>query len=120
MRLAIPKTIGALIGAAALASAAQAQASSAEWGYISYITPASNGFVYFQSSGARTALPACADSSPNLAKRWAIDITTPSGQAQLATLLSAFGTKQPIYIYGLGTCPTSDPTEKVSFFHLGQ
>jgi len=111
------KILGPISVAVALMAWSSAQASDANWGYVSYITPAANGYVYFIQSGTRTSLPGCASSSQP--QRWVFDATTPAGQARLAVLLSAFGMHKQIYVYGLGSCIAGDTTENVNFFHTG-
>lgn len=110
------KRLGMAVFVAGLVLAPAAQASNAGWGYVSYVTPTADGYVYFQQSGARPGLPSCANTAQP--QRWGFNASTPAGQARLAVLLSAFGLHKQIYIYGSGSC--NDATELVDFFHTGE
>jgi hypothetical protein len=102
--------------ALASASASASQASNADWGYVSYINPTADGYVYFlHAATTRGVLPGCANAAQP--SRWGFNASTPAGQARLAVLLSAFGLNKKIYIYGSGSC--NDSTELVDFFHTG-
>ena len=110
------KILGLAAFAGMLMAASAACASNSDWGYVSYITPTADGYVYFQQSGARTpAPPGCANSGQP--QRWGFNAATPAGQARLSVLLSAFGLHKQIYIYGSNAC--NDATEVVDFFHTG-
>lgn len=92
----------------------QAQASDADWGYITAIYSTSNGAVLFNISGNRTALPSCQGTyAPT---RFAINASTPNGQTQLSVLMTAYALRKRINIHGLGSCTIWGDTETVDSF----
>jgi hypothetical protein len=105
-------TICALI---ASGTGAAAQASNADWSTIDYIFAMPNGAVMFLHAGVRT-LPAAPCQAAGLQNRWAFNASTPTGQAYLATLLTAYSLHKRIQIYGTGDCSAWGDTETVSYF----
>ena len=103
-----------LLAAGLILLPAAAPASTTQPGYVSTLNPLSNGTVVFNSSGARSAAPAC--QGANLPQRWAIDATTPTGQAKIAVLLTAYALHRQIQIVGLNACPNWGDTETVDYF----
>lgn len=104
----------ALLIGAMTCTASPAIAGNAGAGYISGLIIANNGVVLFNTSGVRTDKPACV--GPNLDTRWAIDASTPAGQAQLAMLLNAYNLHKRITVGGTHTCSAWGDTETVSIF----
>jgi hypothetical protein len=91
----------------------QAHAGTAIDVTISQLVPGMAGFTFIAAAGTRTAVPACAITLPNT---WAIDVTTPQGQAIAASIITAFSTRKKVYIGGLGTCPVFQPNAESVFF----
>lgn len=89
-------------------------ASETGLGMISDIFSSAVGLTAFNQGGTRTAKPACATQD-----RWAIDTTTPAGQAMTAMLLTAYTTNRPIRIDGTGTCTLDSQFETVLNLHIG-
>lgn len=71
------------------------------------------GYVIFYFEGARGPVPACATER----YRFALNVSTPGGRAQLAGLLTAYTTGKSINVYGTGDCSYWADTESVDFFH---
>lgn len=99
---------------ALLLASSNAYASTAQPGYISQIFAMANGVVMFSSSGARSTPPGC--QSAGVSQRWAIDATTPAGQAKVAALLTAYSLRKQIQIVGTGACPNWSDTETLDYF----
>jgi hypothetical protein len=91
-----------------------ANASSSGGGSISKLTPTSGGAFIFYQTGTRTTRPACSTQD-----RWAIDVSTNSGQALVAALLTAYSMGKQIAITGTGTCTVWEDTETVYNFETG-
>ena len=92
-----------------------AYASSGNGGYVSNIVFTGNSQVYFEQSGSRDAVPACAASAPS---RWAFDPSTIQGQAKLSILLTAYALHKQVYVSGTASCDTvSSDTETLFFFY---
>lgn len=94
-----PNIWGAALALSCLAIAAPANASSADQGYTSSILTTTDGRAFFEQNGIRTTRPACAT-----ATRWVIDVTTATGQAMLANLLSANAQNRKVFISGTSNC----------------
>ncbi len=78
-----------LAAAVALAlGAPAAYASNAGAGYITAVGTNVYGTTYFFRTGTRTGSPNCQNAS--LPDRWNFDSTTAAGQAQLATIMTAY------------------------------
>lgn len=105
-----------LVAALSLGNMSAAYASDAGAGIIQDIWAMPNGTILFNHAGARTGPPGCQNG--NTPKRWAIDGSTPAGQATLAALLTAYSLGKPIFIYGTGACPNWPDTETVSWFAI--
>lgn len=99
-KLVISYLIIATISSAATAGTA---ASGTITSTVSFPT---GPFIFYQN-GARTSPPACA----TIPTRWAIDVSTATGQAAEANILTAFATGQPIFVYGTGTCSVDGSSE---------
>lgn len=69
------------------------------------IVPGTNNNVFVTSTGVNSALPACA--APG--GRYVLDISTATGKAAYAALLSAKLTNNVVTLIGTNTC-TFDPT----------
>ena len=100
--------------AALLLGSSNAYASSAAPGYISQIFSMRNGVLMFSSSGTRSAAPGCQGAA--VPRRWAINASTPSGQAQAAALLTAYSLRKQIQIEGANSCDDWGDTETVNYF----
>jgi hypothetical protein len=87
----------ALIGAAMLAPSV-ATASSTTGGYVTGIYVNDIGAALIDVSGTRTTPPACSTSA------FAVSITTATGQAMLAQLLSAMHNKTRVNLVGSTNC----------------
>ncbi|WAC74965.1 hypothetical protein OU995_09835 [Roseateles sp. SL47] len=72
----------------------------------------SQGVVIFYVEGARNGAPACATEG----SRFALDVTTPGGKAQLAGILTAYAMGKPVNVYGTSACNLWGDTETVDFF----
>jgi hypothetical protein len=105
--------ITALTAAGSLsAGATPAFASDGSSGYITEILPTNGTAAFFIHGGTRTTPPACAAGS---GPRWVIDLSTPGGQAIMATILTAFSTNRPVHVVGTGTCALSPTDETVGY-----
>lgn len=83
---------------------------------LSGVYGTSIGAVLFSApSSNRTGIPTCGQSNPG---RWAIDASTPAGQAAVAVLLSAWAAKKQVWVNGTGTCSIWGDTETVSYFNI--
>lgn len=102
--------LAASIGISTSASA-QSTGATGPIGRIDMQT-AGGGKVIFYQGGNRSGVPACAS---NLNNRWAFDGTTPSGQATLSILLSAYMSGKSIQVVGMGTCSAWGDTETVNY-----
>lgn len=71
------------------------------------------GYVIFFIEGERGPTPTCAVER----MRFALNVSSPGGRAQLAGLLTAYSVGKPINVYGTGTCSYWGDTESVDFFH---
>lgn len=101
-------TSSALIGGSAHASATGPV-------LVTSVTPTNYGMVYFiHGPGVRSPAPSCGAANGT---RFAFNITTPSGQAMLSTLLTAFATHKPVTVMGTGSCDAAAAdTESVVYF----
>lgn len=82
-----------------LGTAAPALASNAGSTTATQVIAAIDGHVYFEGSQNRSARPDCATYT-----RWAIDITTPSGQAILSVLMTGIASGKTFNVAGQGIC----------------
>ena len=73
------------------------------------------GVVLVYTTGSRADIPACGATQP---ARFAIDSNTAQGKAQLAGLLTAFATKQPVVIVGTGDCSLGWGSETIDYFYV--
>ena len=89
-------------------------AGSAAPGPLSDVYVMSNGKAIIYTTGSRSSPPACATQVP----RFAIDATTPTGKAQLATLLTAFASGKTVEFSGTGTCGNWGDTESVDYLRV--
>ena len=94
-----------------------AHASFTQPGYVTSVQPMYNGVVFIKHDGVRSTPPACQSGAEPI--RWAIDATTPAGQAKLATLLTSYALHKPLLIVGLDSCPDWSDTETISYFYTG-
>ena len=108
MKLLLP-----IVLAVAGVSGTVAQASDAGPGLVHNLYVMENGVVLFHLTGARTSPPTCGAPYP---ARWAFDSTTPTGQAKMSLLLTAYSSQKPVAIHGTSTCPHWGDTESVSHF----
>jgi len=74
-----------------------------------------NGALLFstKSGNARSNLPACASTT---SERWAIDASTPAGQAAAAVLLTAWTQHKRVWVTGKGVCTIWGDTETIEHF----
>jgi len=115
-RLIAAKAVQAIMMTGALV-ASPALAGSAGPGVVTRITgvPASTPpTILFYTNGPRTSAPACA----TMTDRWVIDVSTPSGQAAAAIVISAQAQGKTIYVTGTGTCSIWTDTETVNFLDV--
>lgn len=70
--------------------------------YVTMIGVNIYGTAFFFHSGTRSNVPTCQSSS--FPDRWNFDATTPTGQAMLATLLSAYHAHKLLTVDGTGSC----------------
>lgn len=87
----------------------QALASSSGFGTITELVVNREGRVFFNTTGDRSARPACAPFA-----RWVIDGSTPKGQASVAILISAHMSNKKVYINGTGGCEDWGEAESVA------
>lgn len=106
----------ACAGLAIIAASTPASASSSvSPGYVLHITTYSYGLVTFEHSVDRTTAPSCQlASAPRI---WEIKTDTATGQAMLASLLTAYSLHLPISVIGKGTCQPNGGTEDVDYFY---
>ena len=102
-----------IVAAAALAlSVGPADASNVQGGYVTGFATLGSNITLVFTDGARATPPAC--SNPNYANRWALDATTPQGQATLSVLLTARALHEHIYLEGTGTCSVLGDSETIN------
>ena len=99
---------------AGIAAAAPASASDASPANPTSLFAMGSGAVLFSQSGSRTATPTC----HTISQRWAIDASTPAGQARLSVLLTAFALHKQIAVHGAGICSVWPDTETVDYFYV--
>lgn len=116
MRVSKFRALAASLIAGMMALASPAQASQAQAGYISGVFGTYNGAVLFNTSGVRTAAPAC--QGPGTAQRFSIDANTLGGQAMLSVFLNAWAQHKQIVVVGAGACNLWGDTESVAFFTI--
>ena len=93
-----------------------AHASNAGPGRIHNVHAMPNGVILFYLEGPRDAPPTCGSGQPT---RWALDGSTPAGQARLSLLLTAYSSQKQVSVRGTSTCPDWLDTETVSYFMTG-
>lgn len=93
-------------------SATSAIAGTSGLGAITLFTavPSSSNPFFFYTNGARSGGAACA----TITNRWVIDVSTPSGQATVALVLSAQAQGRSVSVTGTGNCAVWSDTETVS------
>lgn len=96
--------------------ATNSEASNASWGYVNSVFAASNGAIIFNTTGARTAPPACQNAT--VPQRFVLDASTVAGQAQVAVLLNAKIQNKQIYVYGAGGCTIWGDSETVTLIQI--
>lgn len=89
------------------------QAGGASMGQVTGVL-AHNGGYFFNSTGVRSAAPACASA----VNRWVINTGTPQGQAIAATLLTAQSMRKRVIVNGTGNCAVWPDTETVEYILL--
>ncbi|MFK0298748.1 hypothetical protein ACIQTU_05970 [Brevundimonas sp. NPDC090276] len=94
--------------AAVTAFAVPAMASQASMGTVYGVMAHDTGNAFFYQTGTRTTRPTCATED-----RWVFGIATPTGQAMMATLLTAYATGRNVTIQGTGVCSVWPDTETV-------
>ena len=67
----------------------------------------------FQTNGGHPNAPACATTG-----RWAVDVTTPAGQAMWSTVLTAYSQNRPVTVGGTGQCNVWGDSETVQWVQL--
>ena len=101
----------------ALLSISPAHASSISNGRIKGFetvgTPSGHVVFVFIQGSRINGTPAC--SNPALPDRWALDPTTPMGQATYSLLLTARAMNEPITIYGWGGCDLASDAETIIY-----
>jgi len=101
-----------LAGVMAL-GASTATASNANFGAVNSVIAFPQGIVLFNTNGVRTPRPAC--QSPSVPTRWAIDATSPKGQAVVTALFFAKQNGKAVYVNGSGVCDVLADTETVGY-----
>lgn len=102
-----------LMAATGALTVTQAHAGTETNATIAQLVPSASGFTFITSGGVRTSPPSCA--AP-LLTTWAVDVTTPQGQAIVATVITAYSMGKKIYISGTGSCPSFQPNGESVFF----
>lgn len=93
------KHLTIFLGMAMLSSAAFATGS--QYGAVrSIVVRASDGLVYFYLDGAITGRPGCSEQPYWMIK----DENSPAGKRQLAVLMAAKISGQPVSVVGTGAC----------------
>lgn len=89
-----------------------ARAGSSYLGNITEIFayPSNAATFFFITDGTRVSPPSCA-TVPN---RWVIDVSSPSGQAAAALVLSAKAQGKKVQVQGSGNCGLWSDTETVA------
>ena len=86
------------------------------WGNIYQVFGTQNGAVLFNTTGARTTpLPACGVNNPT---RFAINASTPAGQAAVSLLITAKQNGKQIAVWGSGACDIWGDTETISWIQI--
>ena len=84
--------------------------------FPNFVTADSNNIAYVYFQGARTGTPpTCAANIGGTFFRYAIDLTTPGGRAQLSVLLAANTSGANVWFAGTGTCTVDATTELLSY-----
>lgn len=97
-----------LFGAVAVPS--RANAADSNGGTISNVYVQQEGAALFVITNVSGTWPSCAVSS-----RFAINTTTPAGQALFSTVLSAVKTHAPLTVHGAGVCDIWGDSESVEY-----
>lgn len=95
-----------------LGYAATAVAGGSGSGFIVGINSEA-GSGKFQTNGGHPNAPACATTG-----RWAVDVTTPAGQAMWSTILTAYSQNRPVTVGGFGQCNVWPDSETVQWVQL--
>lgn len=102
--------IAATVGALGFGGVAMASGSGS--GYVVGINSEA-GTGKFQTNGGHPNAPACATTG-----RWAIDVTTPAGQAMWSTVLTAYSQNRAVTVGGTGQCNVWGDSETVQWVQL--
>ncbi len=78
-------------------------------GSVVSLVPNVGGAFTFAYSGTHNSSPSCGLVTM---ANWAIDVSSPSGQAAAAAVTTAFALGLKVNIMGTGTCPASEPDEE--------
>lgn len=105
-------SLASLVVCVGVAIGGQAHAGSANDVRVGQLIPGAAGFTFLTTGGTRSGAPACA----TLSTTWAIDVSTPQGQAMAASVITAFSTGRTMYIGGLDSCSTFQPNAETVFF----
>lgn len=103
----------AILGFAMLTPWSEAHSGTLNNAKVLELVPSSQGFSFVTTGGTRQSTPQCASGNP---VGWAVDNSTPQGQAIAASIITAFSTGKNIYISGTGSCPVWNSTSEQVFF----
>ena len=90
-----------------------AQASEASLGKPYALLVHEQGAAFFHHDGSRTARPTCATQD-----RWVINLSTQTGQAMYAAVLTAIASGRKIMVHGAGTCSVWGDTESITYVQV--
>jgi hypothetical protein len=99
---------------ALLFQSSPAGASTVGGGVVTGIYVNGGGVALIDTTGTRTTPPACSTSY------WAFSISTTTGQAMLAQLLTAMHTKSPVDLVGTANCSAWPDRETILQAHTSQ
>jgi len=101
-----------MVFAGALGFGTAAMAAGSGSGNITGINSEA-GTGKFQTNGGHPNAPACATTG-----RWAVDVTTPAGQAMWSTVLTAYSQNRAVTVGGTGQCNVWGDSETVQWVQL--
>jgi hypothetical protein len=102
------KWLSVATSAVAIGFCSPAMAGQGVGGKIGSIVPVVGGAFTFAYTGTHISPPGCATTVAN----WAIDVSTPSGQAAASAIMTAFSLNSYVNIRGTGACLAAEPDEE--------
>ena len=85
-------------------------------GLVTY--PLANNGVFMFNLGPPTISAGCVPPNQGALYRWAVDLSTPGGVAQMKLVMAAYARGQQIFVAGTGTCNLAGNSEDVYFLYI--